>query len=739
MAFLLLVLAIFLTGCSTSSDTPNAAAGYVNPRTCEGCHATIAASYRETGMARAFHKIDILDEVPTTSYTHPKSNLTYTFLKRDDKVFLRRTEPNNENPLEKEIQYVLGSGNHARTFIHRTPEGRLLEMPVNWYPENGGTLAMSPGYDRKDHMDMRRAIGYQCASCHNSYPNAKGTSLMDDPVFEGELPEGIDCQRCHGPGRDHVAEGGRGKILNPRKLSPTRKMEVCMQCHLETTSFSLPNSIVRLDQNIFSYNPAQPLENFILHFDHAKDTPQQEKFEIAGSAYRLRQSKCFLQSNDKLTCTTCHDPHKKPTANVDANCQSCHQNILSNAKHPAKQDCATCHMPKRRTEDVIHVAVTDHKIQRPNPKLNPMAAREERHEIMGKDSYQGEVVPYYPKTTDSDIYPALAQVIHQSNLNKGIPRLEAAIQKEQPRHPAFYVFMAQALHASGQAAKAIPYYNKALKLDPKFLPALRSLGATQLQLNDLSAAMATLQRAVDSHPKDSLAWLEFARLHRAQLNGDQAAAAARKAIALEPELVDAYKLLAAILTESGDRSGAEAALRSAIQLQTGEAEARTSLANLLAEKVARAEANSGGNVQQMLKDRAAAPEAEKHFLAAINANPQLKAARFNFAVFLANQKRYPEAIPHALQALQLDPKSLETLDLLGNLYMTTRSFRDAATTYRQALAINPTYPQAQLGLGTALGALNDFSGARMFLTQAASSTNPAISAESAELLRTLPR
>lgn len=719
MIFLVVILAFLLTSCSTSDSTPNAQAGYVNPRTCEGCHAQIALSYRQTGMARAFHKIE-LEEVPTTSFTHAKSNLTYQFLKRDDKVFLRRTEPNNENPFEKEIHYVLGSGNHARSFLHRTPQGRLLEMPVNWYPENGGTLAMSPGYDRPDHMDMRRAIGFQCAFCHNGYAKIKGNSLLDDPIFEGELPEGIDCQRCHGPGREHASSGGRGKILNPKKLSPTRQMEVCMQCHLETTSFSLPNSIVRFDKPIFSYNPSEPLENFILHFDHPQSAPQKDKFEIASSAYRLRQSKCFLGSNDKLTCTTCHDPHNKPAANVDSACQSCHQNIAVNSKHPAKQDCATCHMPKRRTEDVVHVAVTDHKIQRPNPKLNPMAAREERHEVMGKDSYQGEVVPYYPKSPDSDLYPAVAQVLHQSNLAGGIPRLQAALQKEKPTHPAAYLHMAQALHASGQPAKAIDFYNQALAIDPKFLPALRSLGATQTQLQNLSAAQSTLQKAIEAQPTDSLTWLELARLHRAQGNLAEAAKAARSATGFEPELVEAHKLLAAILQASGDNPGAESALRQVLQLQPGEAEARSNLANLLAARGANA-------------------EAEKHYLGALQTAPQLKAARFNFALYLANQKRYPEALPQAQQALQLDAKDLNTYHLLGNLYMASRDFAAAESTYRRALKIDPEYPRALLGLGTALGALNNFSGARKFLEQAARSTDPAARSEAQELLSTLPK
>lgn len=712
MPYLVALVLLLLTSCASQPQPENSA--YVHPKTCEGCHQQIALSYRQTGMARAFHKITP-DEVPTSGYTHPKSAFTYQFSSREGKVYLKRTEGNNENPFEKEIHYVLGSGNHARSFLHRTPEGRLLEMPVNWYPENGGTVAMSPGYDRPDHTDMRRAIGYQCAFCHNGYSNAKGNSLLDDPVFTGEMNEGIDCQRCHGPGREHASTGGRGKILNPKKLSPARQMEVCMQCHLETTSFSLPNSIVKFDQPIFGYDPSKPLASFIQHFDHAKGSTHDDKFEIASSAYRLRQSRCFIASNEKMTCTTCHNPHEK-TKSVDAACQSCHPNIVSSAKHPAKADCASCHMPRRRTEDVIHVAVTDHKIQRPNPKLNPMAAREEHHETMGKDSWQGEVVPYYPAAPENDLYPAVAQVVHLSNLSKGIPRLEAALAQHQPTHPAFYTNLALAYHSAGQPQKAIPHYNKALSLDAKFLPALRSLGATQLQMNQLAEAKATLEKATQLHAGDSLSWLELGRVHRAQGNSQAGIEAARKAIALEPELVEAHKLLGNLLTGSA----AEAAFRQAVQLHPREAESRTSLGNLLVA-------------------RGATADAEGHYRAAIAAAPGLKLPYFNLALLYANGQRFAEALPMAQKAVELDPKSLESLDLLANLHMATRNFRAAATTYRQALAVNSSFPRALLGLGTASGAMNDFASARNYLTQAANSSDPAVKGEAAALLQSLPR
>ena len=83
-------------------------------------------------------------------------------------------------------------------------------------------------------------------------------------------------------------------------------------------------------------------------------------------------------------------------------------------------------MPKRRTEDVIHVAITDHNIQRNKPTEDLLAERAER-----QDTYRGEVVPYYPSklpaTPEGELYRAVAQMKQKSSLKAGIAQLTAAI------------------------------------------------------------------------------------------------------------------------------------------------------------------------------------------------------------------------------------------------------------------------------------------------------------------------
>src|SRR5205807_4206047 len=109
------------------------------------------------------------------------------------------------NSLDKEIDSVIAPSNHARAYLHRTSRNTLIELPLGWYAEKSW-WAMNPGYDRPDHAGFTRAITYGCMFCHNGIPEIRSEARRTgaEPVFPGLIPEGIDCQRCHGPGGKHV-------------------------------------------------------------------------------------------------------------------------------------------------------------------------------------------------------------------------------------------------------------------------------------------------------------------------------------------------------------------------------------------------------------------------------------------------------------------------------------------------------------------------------------------------------
>ncbi|PYT04386.1 MAG: hypothetical protein DMF60_15490, partial [Acidobacteria bacterium] len=214
----------------------SAPAGYVDPAVCAGCHTQVAKHYRQTAMAKSFFRPrqenTIEDYEKNNVFYHAASDRYYQTYRKAGKYYQLRyqigLDGKKTNVVEKEIHYVMGSGNHARTYLHQTPSGVLLQLPVGWYAEDGGHWAMSPGYDRPDHWDFRLQISYDCMFCHNAYPSVRADAgaTQTEPAFTDELPEGIDCQRCHGPGQSHVQAVRNGNtelthksIVNPAGLT----------------------------------------------------------------------------------------------------------------------------------------------------------------------------------------------------------------------------------------------------------------------------------------------------------------------------------------------------------------------------------------------------------------------------------------------------------------------------------------------------------------------------------------
>jgi predicted CXXCH cytochrome family protein len=153
--------------------------------------------------------------------------------------------------------------------------------------------------------------------------------------------------------------------VNPARLSAALQMDICMQCHLETTSSDLPQMIRQLERDANSYRAGEPLGSYMVHFDHAPGSGHDDKFEVVNQAYRLRQSACFLKSGGRLTCTSCHDPHTPQRGDAAAShyrtkCLACHPSVVVRG-HPdlSSADCRSCHMVRRPADDFFVIPQTD--------------------------------------------------------------------------------------------------------------------------------------------------------------------------------------------------------------------------------------------------------------------------------------------------------------------------------------------------------------------------------------------
>ena len=192
----------------------------------------------------------------------------------------------------------------------------------------------------------------RCLFCHTTSFRA---------VLDQSGPEAADhsigCEKCHGPGGHHVETMKAGfsdlAIAGSSQDPATEINKVCAECH------GFPRSEV---------------------LSASRTDPAWYRFQSVA----LTWSRCYAESDGKLSCVTCHDPHRNAdssTARNEAKCLSCHSAkpssvsavraatpVLSQRKaqtlcpvSPAK-GCLQCHMPRVWQQDT-HTFKTDHFIR----------------------------------------------------------------------------------------------------------------------------------------------------------------------------------------------------------------------------------------------------------------------------------------------------------------------------------------------------------------------------------------
>lgn len=631
---------------SSCGRAPVPVASYIDTKACRGCHVAVYDSYQKVGMARAFAPAA---DAPAGRYSHAASKREYEVIVRDGRVIQRRL---GENAFELEATHAVGSGNHARTFLHRNAGGEFIELPLTWYSD-GKQWAMSPGFDVAQPPDFTRIVDDRCLFCHNGYPAA-----------DGKLATGIDCQRCHGPGGRHVELAASGKpraevagaIVNPAKLDTERQLDVCMQCHLETTSAELPAMVRRFGRPVNSYRPGERLTDYAVQFDDDR----KEKFEVVNQAYRMRQSACFQKSGGKMTCTTCHNPHD--FRNRGETCRNCHATVKA-AGHPPLETggCAGCHMPKRPTEDAPRVVMTDHKVQ--------------RRLIKSGERRAGMPALYYPATLpDADVYLGVAMI---TGRHGGIDLLE--------RHAAELPGQALAVLGEGylreqRPDKAIDALTRAIGKEPALLHARYNLAQALEAAGRLDEARAEFAKVSPAFPESEYAWGNLLRK-----SGDIAGAEAhyRQAIAMRPTYAEAHGNLGSLLADQGKTMEARAALERSLQIQPALSDAHNNLGRVLAAQ-------------------GALPAAISAFRRALELNPKDVRARYNLARVLQETNATQAALAEYRRALQLDGNFVEARLALGQLLGDIGRIDAAIAEFREVLRLRPGHAEAQRSLTLAL-------------------------------------
>ena len=547
---------------SSAPDSRPAPSDYAGSEVCAACHEEIAASYARTGMGRSFRRTADLKEEGQGEAAHAASGFVYRVEARDGRIFQVEQRSGAETG-RRRMDYVVGSGRHARTYLTER-NGRLFELPITWYRGTG--WGMTPGFDRPDQARFGRP-GATCLDCHADAPRrASGT----EDRFEVPLPEGIGCERCHGPGRRHAEEASRGETGGMAALgglSLDLQGAVCEACHLPM-HLGTGRTVVRLPRegrSLFDFRPGRPAEEVCVSFIPV-DAAGAPDAGALTPAEGIAASHCFRESGGGMGCRTCHDPHAEPEAPVlhfREKCLTCHSKrpcLLSQAERDrAGDDCAGCHTARLRTP---HFSFTDHRIlRRPaeivsrpigrltlipyrgNPSANDLGraymalAADDPKE---RGFYVGQAVHYLEKGLgDRPASPVAWHALgmayaHQQDLGRAAEAIRKAIAGDSTR-ALWHGDLGQALLEAGRLDEAVTACQAALRVDSRDGAARVTLGNALLDMERLKEAEAAYRAALAQEPEDGEAWGNLGLTCLKQDKTAEALGAFRKALALRPE------------------------------------------------------------------------------------------------------------------------------------------------------------------------------------------------------------
>jgi predicted CXXCH cytochrome family protein len=477
--------------------------GYVGNRACARCHAAIYESYRRTAMAHASGLA--MDALTPAEFTHKESGIHYRIYGENGRAWLRFDRPGDpEVQGKRDLLYYIGSGRRGRSYLFET-DGFLFESPVNWYA-NKQVWDMAPAYQNAHEMPLNLPAYTSCLNCHVSEMQAPAKDTDNRYPTPPFLHDGVSCERCHGPGTAH-ANGG--EIINPAKLSPARRDEVCMQCHLEGKV-----AIERSGRHVYEFRPGEELTDYVRYF--VLTDSQASNLGAVSQVEALAQSQCKKKSGDAMSCTSCHDPHQSPApaesaAYYRSKCLSCHGASFAAKHHADQPNCLTCHMPASASSDVAHTEVTDHRIL-PRPQIQAELLQDQ-----AKVSFLPRLVPF-PLTNKSESDPrdlALAwESLVESGMTAAEPQARSLLStalKQSPDDPALLSALGYIEQKHGATEDARALYRKALAIDPELVDAATNLAVIEARGGNLGDAISLWQKAFEHAPARSSIGLNLAR------------------------------------------------------------------------------------------------------------------------------------------------------------------------------------------------------------------------------------
>ncbi|HTM20547.1 MAG TPA: hypothetical protein VL172_08575, partial [Kofleriaceae bacterium] len=280
---------------------------------------------------------------------------------------------------DRRVDLVLASGRQQQVYATRDAGGAHRLLPVVWSTTTRQWLPLSlyqpadvdpasPRWWGAGEM-TRTCLGCHLGQVHRVVGAGGGRTAWIDLS--------INCESCHGPGREHVARRRAGRtdevLRDLAKLGSAEEARVCGACHgLQLHPYALPRAADGLPDVAVASLAATSLRPD----GTQRLTSYQYTGHVLTGGYRM----------ELMTCNDCHQPHALTARNrkgasaegdqVNVQCTVCHPDratpagLTAHSHHTPKTTCIDCHMPYTwiGDDDRRHQRTADHSISSAHPR-----------------------------------------------------------------------------------------------------------------------------------------------------------------------------------------------------------------------------------------------------------------------------------------------------------------------------------------------------------------------------------
>lgn len=318
-------LMFFFTACDNKTiEDPEEELAYIGSESCKACHTDKFDAWVASGHP---YKFTVVEDGVQPTYPAEAVNFQSTWM---DGL----ADGSHD---WSDIAGVIGGYGWKARFVGK--DGHIIGTANSSYSPGYGHNQIN-FFDGENHgwVDYHPAdekiYNYSCFKCHTTGGTTEGTWLEGVDNLGTFSEGGIGCESCHGPGNLHVAAPSKENIDRVYEFAHTDNSLGGLEVN---GTVQMPDSngddVVFLCGTCHNRGYANPIDSkggFIKHHE------QWDEFVVTK------------HGKGGLTCTTCHDPHKRTIWDGDgikATCVSCHSDQQAHTKHNSAANCIDCHMP----------------------------------------------------------------------------------------------------------------------------------------------------------------------------------------------------------------------------------------------------------------------------------------------------------------------------------------------------------------------------------------------------------